>query len=153
MRTNNNQATSPKTRLEHKIVMRFLMACDKTTSRCNKKIGHRQSKIANCVGSVQKQFHVCRYRLQYSFRQSDAATLRHRRQRSHARRRNGEIRQTKEPAKAECAQVLESCREMGLLIGKGGLWGQTIRFAPPMCINQADADFIIEAFDAAFAAL
>ena len=62
-------------------------------------------------------------------------------------------RQTKEPAKAECAQVLENAREMGLLIGKGGLWGQTIRFAPPMCITAADADFIIEVFDASFAAL
>ena len=62
-------------------------------------------------------------------------------------------RTTKEPAKAECAAVLESCREMGLLIGKGGLWGQTIRFAPPMCITQADADFIIEVFDVAFANL
>lgn len=62
-------------------------------------------------------------------------------------------RKTKEPAKAECAEVLEQAREMGLLIGKGGLWGQTIRFAPPMCINQADADFIIEVFDAAFAAI
>ncbi len=60
---------------------------------------------------------------------------------------------TKEPAKAECAEVLERAREMGLLIGKGGLWGQTIRFAPPMCINQADADFIIEVFDAAFEGL
>ena len=59
-------------------------------------------------------------------------------------------RTTKEPAKAECAQVLESAREMGLLLGKGGLWGQTIRFAPPMCINQADADFLIEVLDAAF---
>jgi alanine-glyoxylate transaminase/(R)-3-amino-2-methylpropionate-pyruvate transaminase len=60
-------------------------------------------------------------------------------------------RTTKEPAKAECAAVLEHARELGLLIGKGGLWGQTIRFAPPMCITQADADFIIEVFDAAFA--
>lgn len=60
---------------------------------------------------------------------------------------------TKEPAKAECAAVLEHCREMGLLIGKGGLWGQTIRFAPPMCITEADADFIVEVFDAAFAKL
>src|SRR5438128_9416944 len=41
-------------------------------------------------------------------------------------------RATKEPAKAECAQVLETCREMGLLLGKGGLHGSTIRFAPPM---------------------
>lgn len=62
-------------------------------------------------------------------------------------------RTTKEPAKAECAAVLESCREMGLLIGKGGLWGQTIRFAPPMCITAADAEFIIDVFDAAFAKL
>jgi len=60
---------------------------------------------------------------------------------------------TKEPAKAECAAVLEHAREMGLLLGKGGLWGQTIRFAPPMCITSADADFIVEVFDAAFGKL
>jgi len=62
-------------------------------------------------------------------------------------------RTTKEPAKAECAAVLEHAREMGLLIGKGGLWGQTIRFAPPMCITQEDADFIVDVFAAAFAKL
>jgi alanine-glyoxylate transaminase/(R)-3-amino-2-methylpropionate-pyruvate transaminase len=62
-------------------------------------------------------------------------------------------RKTKEPAKAETAQVLESAREMGLLLGKGGLWGQSIRFAPPMCITKADSDFILEVFDAAFASL
>jgi alanine-glyoxylate transaminase/(R)-3-amino-2-methylpropionate-pyruvate transaminase len=62
-------------------------------------------------------------------------------------------RSTKEPAKAECAQVLESAREMGLLIGKGGLWGQTIRFAPPMCITQADADFLLEVLDESFSTL
>jgi alanine-glyoxylate transaminase/(R)-3-amino-2-methylpropionate-pyruvate transaminase len=60
---------------------------------------------------------------------------------------------TKEPAKAEVSQVLEICREMGLLVGKGGLWGQVIRFAPPMCITQADADFMLEVFDAAFSQL
>ncbi|HEU0038580.1 MAG TPA: aminotransferase class III-fold pyridoxal phosphate-dependent enzyme [Verrucomicrobiae bacterium] len=62
-------------------------------------------------------------------------------------------RTTKEPAKAECSEVLEYAKEMGLLLGKGGLWGQTIRFAPPMCITSADADFIIEVFDAAFGKL
>lgn len=62
-------------------------------------------------------------------------------------------RTTKEPAKAECATVLELAREKGLLLGKGGLWGQTIRFAPPMCLTQADAEFIVEVCDAAFAAL
>jgi alanine-glyoxylate transaminase/(R)-3-amino-2-methylpropionate-pyruvate transaminase len=62
-------------------------------------------------------------------------------------------RKTKEPAKAECQAVLESAREMGLLIGKGGLYGQTIRFAPPMCVNEADANFLLDVFDAAFTAL
>jgi len=62
-------------------------------------------------------------------------------------------RATKEPAKAECAQVLEEAREMGLLLGKGGLAGSVIRFAPPMCITQADADFMLEVFDAAFSSL
>ena len=44
-------------------------------------------------------------------------------------------------------------RDLGLLIGKGGLQGQTIRFAPPMCITKADADFLLEVLDCAFAAL
>jgi alanine-glyoxylate transaminase/(R)-3-amino-2-methylpropionate-pyruvate transaminase len=59
-------------------------------------------------------------------------------------------RVTKAPASAECAAVLERAREMGLLLGKGGLWGQTIRFAPPMCITQADANFVLEVLDEAF---
>src|SRR3954451_22490588 len=62
-------------------------------------------------------------------------------------------RATKEPAKAECAQVVESAREMGLLLGKGGLWGQTIRFAPPMSINEADADFVVDVLDRSLAGL
>ena len=62
-------------------------------------------------------------------------------------------RATKVPASAECQQVLENARELGLLIGKGGLWGQTIRFAPPMCITQADADFVLEVLDESFSTL
>jgi alanine-glyoxylate transaminase / (R)-3-amino-2-methylpropionate-pyruvate transaminase len=62
-------------------------------------------------------------------------------------------RATKEPAKAECAQVLETCREMGVLLGKGGLQGQTIRFSPPMCVHQRDADFLLEVLDRAFTQL
>jgi len=62
-------------------------------------------------------------------------------------------RATKEPAKAECAQAVENARELGLLLGKGGLWGQTIRFAPPMCLTRADADFLLEVLDESFGAL
>jgi alanine-glyoxylate transaminase / (R)-3-amino-2-methylpropionate-pyruvate transaminase len=62
-------------------------------------------------------------------------------------------RTTKEPAKTECAEVLEISREMGLLLGKGGLYGQAIRFSPPMCLHAADADFLLDVLDAALARL
>src|SRR5882757_9874827 len=62
-------------------------------------------------------------------------------------------RATKEPAKEICAQVVENARELGLLLGKGGLWGQTIRFAPPMCITRADADFLLAVLDESIGAL
>jgi alanine-glyoxylate transaminase / (R)-3-amino-2-methylpropionate-pyruvate transaminase len=62
-------------------------------------------------------------------------------------------RQSKEPAGNECAQVVETCKEMGLLLGKGGLWGQTIRFSPPMCVNEQDADFLLEVLDRALAGI
>ncbi len=58
-------------------------------------------------------------------------------------------RQTKVPAKEECAFVFESCKDMGLLIGKGGLHGNSLRIKPPMCITKADADFLLEVLDAA----
>ena len=60
-------------------------------------------------------------------------------------------RTTKEPASAECAQIVERARDLGLLLGKGGLWGHTIRFAPPMCVTKADADFILEVLDLSMA--
>jgi alanine-glyoxylate transaminase/(R)-3-amino-2-methylpropionate-pyruvate transaminase len=62
-------------------------------------------------------------------------------------------RATKEPAKAECAQVFEAARDLGLLVGKGGLHGNVIRITPPMGITQADADFLLEVLDAALATL
>jgi alanine-glyoxylate transaminase/(R)-3-amino-2-methylpropionate-pyruvate transaminase len=62
-------------------------------------------------------------------------------------------RATKQPGKEECAQAVENARELGLLLGKGGLWGQTIRFAPPMNITQADADFLLAVLDESIGAL
>jgi alanine-glyoxylate transaminase/(R)-3-amino-2-methylpropionate-pyruvate transaminase len=59
-------------------------------------------------------------------------------------------RTTRQPAKEECAQVVELAKDMGLLLGKGGLWGQTIRFSPPMCLHKADADFLLDVLDQAF---
>ena len=56
---------------------------------------------------------------------------------------------TKEPASAECAAVFEKCKELGLLIGKGGLAGNTLRIKPPMCITSADAEFLLAVLDRA----
>ena len=53
-------------------------------------------------------------------------------------------RATKEPAKAEALELLERTREMGVLVGKGGIDGNVIRIKPPMCITAADADFALE---------
>jgi alanine-glyoxylate transaminase/(R)-3-amino-2-methylpropionate-pyruvate transaminase len=62
-------------------------------------------------------------------------------------------RATKEPAKYECARVHEIARDLGLLLGKGGLYANTLRIKPPLCITKADADFMIHVLDAALAAV
>jgi alanine-glyoxylate transaminase / (R)-3-amino-2-methylpropionate-pyruvate transaminase len=53
-------------------------------------------------------------------------------------------RVSKEPASAETAMVLELAKDRGLLIGKGGLLGNTLRIKPPMCLNRDDADFLVD---------
>jgi alanine-glyoxylate transaminase/(R)-3-amino-2-methylpropionate-pyruvate transaminase len=61
-------------------------------------------------------------------------------------------RATKEPAKQETLDVLDAMRELGALIGKGGLDGNVLRMKPPMCITAADADFALDALDRALTA-
>ena len=58
-------------------------------------------------------------------------------------------RTTREPAKQETLDLLEACREMGVLVGKGGLDGNVLRIKPPMCITKEDADFALEVLDSA----
>ncbi|MBK1881440.1 aminotransferase class III-fold pyridoxal phosphate-dependent enzyme [Luteolibacter pohnpeiensis] len=62
-------------------------------------------------------------------------------------------RDSKAPASAECAEVFERCKELGLLIGKGGLYGNTLRIKPPMCIHRADADFMLAVLDEVFSSI
>ena len=59
-------------------------------------------------------------------------------------------RQTKEPFTEACLKVFERSRELGLLIGKGGLYGNVLRIKPPMCITREDVDFMLEVLDIAF---
>lgn len=62
-------------------------------------------------------------------------------------------RATREPAKSQAADVLEATKEMGLLIGKGGLDGNVLRVKPPMCITAPDVEFALDVLDRAFAAV
>jgi alanine-glyoxylate transaminase/(R)-3-amino-2-methylpropionate-pyruvate transaminase len=62
-------------------------------------------------------------------------------------------RATRSPAKAETIHLLESCRELGVLVGKGGLDGNVLRIKPPMCVTAADADFALDVLHEALGAV
>lgn len=59
-----------------------------------------------------------------------------------------EDRETKAPAAAATNALLEAARENGLMIGKGGLWGNVIRISPPMNISKSDVDDFALRFEA-----
>ena len=63
-----------------------------------------------------------------------------------------EDRTTKAPATAQSAMMMEATRENGILVGKGGLYGNVIRVTPPMNIGRTDVDHFIEALDKSLAA-
>jgi 4-aminobutyrate aminotransferase len=56
-------------------------------------------------------------------------------------------RQTKEPAPEATTQLLERARANGLLIGKGGLYGNVIRLSPMLNISKPDVDEAIKLLD------
>ncbi len=60
-------------------------------------------------------------------------------------------RQTKEPAPQEVAHLFEATRQRGLLIGKGGFYGNALRIAPPLVATQDDVDQALDILDHAFA--
>lgn len=62
-------------------------------------------------------------------------------------------RQTKEPAPQEVVFLFEETRRRGLLIGKGGLYGNTIRIAPPLTATNAHVDEALAILDHALAAV
>uniref|UniRef100_A0A0A9GBF5 alanine--glyoxylate transaminase n=1 Tax=Arundo donax TaxID=35708 RepID=A0A0A9GBF5_ARUDO len=62
-------------------------------------------------------------------------------------------RQLKTPAKVEICHGMEHMKEMGVLVGKGGFYGNVFRITPPLCFSKDDADFFVEVMDIALSKL
>jgi 4-aminobutyrate aminotransferase-like enzyme len=60
------------------------------------------------------------------------------------------VKQRKEPAPDLVLEIFERTKEEGLLIGKGGLYGNVIRVTPPLTIEKEEIDRAIGILDRAF---
>jgi len=56
-------------------------------------------------------------------------------------------RKTREPASDAASLLLEKAREGGLLLGKGGLYSNVIRIAPPLTVEKEDVDAALGMLD------
>jgi 4-aminobutyrate aminotransferase len=60
---------------------------------------------------------------------------------------------TKEPATGLANEMMDAARDRGLLIGKGGMFNNTLRMSPPMNIGKSDVDEAARILDECFAAV
>src|SRR6266566_827564 len=63
-----------------------------------------------------------------------------------------EDRETKQPAAKATNSLMEEARKRGLLVGKGGFYGNVIRLSPALNISKADVDEAVRILDDSFAA-
>jgi 4-aminobutyrate aminotransferase / (S)-3-amino-2-methylpropionate transaminase / 5-aminovalerate transaminase len=59
----------------------------------------------------------------------------------------------KTPAAAATGKVKAYCRENGLLLGSGGVFGNVLRFQPPLVISDEEIDRAVNTIDAALTAV
>ncbi|KAH7672540.1 alanine-glyoxylate transaminase / (R)-3-amino-2-methylpropionate-pyruvate transaminase protein [Dioscorea alata] len=62
-------------------------------------------------------------------------------------------RKLKTPAIVEILHAMEEMKEIGVLVGKGGFYGNVFRITPPLCFTKDDADFLVDAMDLAMSKL
>ncbi|XP_003569757.2 alanine--glyoxylate aminotransferase 2 homolog 3, mitochondrial [Brachypodium distachyon] len=62
-------------------------------------------------------------------------------------------RQLKTPAKDEVCRAMEHMKDMGVLVGKGGFYGNVFRITPPLCFTKEDSDFFVDVMDVALSKL
>jgi len=59
-------------------------------------------------------------------------------------------RKTKAYATEETALLMDICKEKGVLLGKGGLFSNVIRIAPPLSINKEEINHMLRVIGEAF---
>ena len=47
----------------------------------------------------------------------------------------------------ELSEAMERMKDAGILMGKGGMFGNVFRIKPPMCFSKEDADFLVDTLD------
>lgn len=62
-------------------------------------------------------------------------------------------RKTKEPNSAAVLKIFEETKKRGVLIGKGGLYGNCIRIGPPLIATKDNMDEMVTALDEALATI
>jgi len=60
-------------------------------------------------------------------------------------------KESKEPAPNVAAAVMEAAKDRGLIIGKGGLYGNVLRISPALNVTKQDADQAADIIDQALA--
>jgi len=61
--------------------------------------------------------------------------------------------ESKDPHPDGAVRAMEECKDRGLLVGKGGLYGNVLRISPPLVISEDDAAHALDTLDASFQAL
>ena len=60
------------------------------------------------------------------------------------------VKAKKAPAPDLVAELFERTKEEGLLIGKGGLYGNVLRITPPLTIEKGEIDHAMDVLDRSF---
>ncbi|XP_037033381.1 alanine--glyoxylate aminotransferase 2, mitochondrial isoform X1 [Bradysia coprophila] len=55
---------------------------------------------------------------------------------------------TRQPlSKEHFGKIWEECKDLGVLFGQGGFYGNVLRIKPPMCINKSDVDLALDVLE------